>query len=60
MRKFSGVSEVAGTHLEIDWAEEDGWRGMFRDLSVFYNKDGVDEKLEEVQIMMESVVAVQT
>lgn len=34
--------------------------GMIRGLSGFYNKDGVDEKLEEVQIMMESVVAVQT
>lgn len=34
--------------------------GMIRGLSGFYNKVGVDEKLEEVQIMMESVVAVQT
>lgn len=28
-------------------------RGMIRGLSGFCNKDGVDEKLEEVQIMME-------
>lgn len=56
MKKFSGVSEVAGTHLETDRAGGQ----MTRGLSGLYNKDGVDKKLEEVQIMMESIVAVQT
>lgn len=37
----------------------DGGR-VIRGLSGLYNRDGVDEKLEEVQIMMESVAAVQT